>query len=99
MTSENPPTTDAETNPASQQNILDFATPAAAVSAFCRAVLSKILPSELFGDVATASKNIKVLHSNIDKFVLFRRFENLTLHDVSQGLTARLLSPASRLAV
>src|SRR5947207_958559 len=89
--SENPSTAHLEASPSSQENTLSFATPAAAVSAFCRAVLAKILPSEFFGDVATAPVNIKVLHRNIDKFIHLRRFESLTLHDVSQGLMVRPL--------
>ncbi len=70
--------------PPRKQSILDSATPAAEVSAFCRAVLSKIIPNDFLG--STKDHNQEVLMQNIDRFVNLRRFESLSLHEVIQGM-------------
>ena len=56
------------------------------VSAFCRAVFSRLLPSEFWGVGDTKAENEKAFLRNIDRFIQLRRFESLSLHEVSQGL-------------
>ncbi|UPX18047.1 RNA-directed DNA polymerase [Ascochyta rabiei] len=60
----------------------DMACPTANVSAFCRAIVSKVIPKRFWGD-----KDIKrtIMHY-IDQFVSLRKFETLTLHQVTQKL-------------
>lgn len=63
-----------------------FATPTSDVSAFCRAALSKIIPDGFWGEKREGAGNKAIVMRNIDRFVQLRRFENLSLHLVSQGL-------------
>jgi Telomerase ribonucleoprotein complex - RNA binding domain len=72
--------------PPRKQSMLDHSTPTSMVSAFCRAVLSRLLPSEFWGTSDTRTKNEKVFLQNVDRFINLRRFESLSLHEVSQGL-------------
>ena len=60
------------------------------VSAFCRAVLSRLLPSEFWGMGDTKAENEKVFQRNVDRFIQLRRFESLSLHEVCQGLKVRV---------
>ncbi|OAX77776.1 hypothetical protein ACJ72_07921, partial [Emergomyces africanus] len=64
----------------------DYATPPAAVSAFSRAVLLKLIPNELYGYGEDGMKNRDIIMRHVDSFVQLRRFESLSLHEVSQGL-------------
>ncbi|OJD10445.1 hypothetical protein AJ78_08549 [Emergomyces pasteurianus Ep9510] len=82
-----------EVSSASSTNILlckpsmtDYATPPAAVSAFSRAVLLKLIPNELYGYGEDGIKNRDIIMRHVDSFVRLRRFESLSLHEVSQGL-------------
>lgn len=67
-------------------SILTHATPHHMVSSFCRAVLSRILPGRFWGvgDDGVANKNN--IMAKIGKFISLRRFETLSLHEISQGL-------------
>jgi telomerase reverse transcriptase len=56
------------------------------VSAFCRAVLSRLIPSDFWGTRDTKTHNEKVFLQSVDRFIELRRFESLSLHRVSQGL-------------
>lgn len=56
------------------------------VSAFCRAVVSKVFPKALWGDGETGLRNARRVYENIDRFVRLRRFESMSLHDVLQGM-------------
>jgi telomerase reverse transcriptase len=64
----------------------EFATPVAAVSAFCRAVFSKLIPRELFGNGDDGTHNQQSILRHVDVFIRLGRFESLSLHEVSQGL-------------
>jgi telomerase reverse transcriptase len=64
---------------------MERATPTAHVSAFCRAVLSHLIPRDFWGSGETQKHNEKVFHQNVDRFISLRRFESLSLHEVSQG--------------
>ncbi|KAI9871385.1 MAG: hypothetical protein M1830_002966, partial [Pleopsidium flavum] len=67
-----------------EQSIMDSATSAGDVSAFCRAVVSKIIPDDFWGSSNACNKEL--LMRNIDRFVHLRRFESLSLHEVVQGM-------------
>jgi len=67
-------------------NVIDYATPVAAISAFCRAVLSHLLPTDFLGTGAVQQHNLEKLMQSIDRFLQLRRFEGMSLHDVSQGM-------------
>lgn len=67
-------------------SLIPFATPTADVSAFCRAVLSKIIPRGFWGNGPEGSRNEAVVMRNVDLFIHLGRHERLSLHTVSQGL-------------
>lgn len=67
-------------------SLIPFATPTADVSAFCRAVLSKIIPRAFWGDGPEGSRNQAVVMQNANQFIHLGRHERLSLHTVSQGL-------------
>ncbi|KAI1518837.1 telomerase reverse transcriptase [Pyrenophora tritici-repentis] len=65
-----------------QTSFTDMASPTAHVSAFCRAVISKVIPKGFWGD----DHNQRALMYWVDQFVDLRRFESLTLHRVTQKI-------------
>lgn len=67
-------------------SLTDYATPASSVSAFCRAVLHRLIPHRFFGDGKSGVWNRKNIMAHVDSFIKLRRFENLTLHEVCKGL-------------
>lgn len=71
---------------------MDHATPVAKVSAFCRSVLSRIIPDEFWGVREEQAHNKKVFLNNVDHFVKLRRFESMSLHDVMHGMKVIRLS-------
>jgi telomerase reverse transcriptase len=71
--------------PPRKPSLIDHATPPSQVSAFCRAVLAHLIPRELWGTGDTQAHNEKIFNRNVDRFVALRRFESLSLHEVSQG--------------
>jgi telomerase reverse transcriptase len=77
--------------PPRKKSMLEHSTPTAMVSAFCRAVLSHLLPSEFWGTGDTQAENKQVFDKNVDRFIELRRFESLSLHEVSQGLKVSFL--------
>ena len=74
--------------PAAPSNLscTSLATPHSDVSAFCRAVLAKVIPDRFWGESAQGLKNKEVVMSHVDKFIRLRRFENMSLHTVCQRL-------------
>lgn len=56
------------------------------VSAFCRSIFIKLLPSNLFGTDDEGRENWRSILSHIDRFVYMRKFETLSLHEVCSGL-------------
>ena len=75
--------------PKRKVNLTDYATPASAVSAFCRAVLLKIIPLPLFGDGPEGLANRKIIMRHVDAFIKMRRFESPSLHEVCSGLKVK----------
>lgn len=80
-------------NESQNVSMIDFATPAADVSAFCRAVLCNLIPNGFWGVGNGADANQKVIMHHVDRFIHLRRFENLSLHLVSQKLQVGGSSP------
>lgn len=72
--------------PPKKPSMMSHATPTAKVSAFCRAVLSHLIPSEYWGSGEIARENERILHQNVNSFIELRRFEAMSLHQVTQGL-------------
>lgn len=66
--------------------LVDSATPSANVSAFCRAVLFKLIPDGFWGNGPDGVENKRVVMLNVDQFVQMRRFETLNLHEIYQGI-------------
>lgn len=60
----------------------DLACPAAHVSAFCRATISNVVPNDFWG----GDHNRRMIMKSVDQFIQLRKFESLTLHQVTQGL-------------
>ena len=70
-----------------------LATPHSDVSAFCRAVLVKVIPERFWGDGEQGLENKRVVMSHVDKFIRLRRFENMSLHTVCQRLKVNCSPP------
>ncbi|RYP25294.1 hypothetical protein DL767_008472 [Monosporascus sp. MG133] len=68
------------------QPLTDLATPPAKVSAFCQAALSRVLPNEFFGAGSTGQQNKELVLKKVHQFILLRRFEGMSLHEVMQGM-------------
>ncbi|EGX91766.1 telomerase reverse transcriptase, putative [Cordyceps militaris CM01] len=65
--------------------IVDLATPVSHVSVFLQAVLSKILPGAFLGEGDDLRHNQALLAKKAHHFVTLRRFESMSLHELSQG--------------
>ncbi len=74
--------------PPPKLSMMDHATPTTMVSAFCRAVTSYLVPKQFWGTGDLQQHNKEIFDRNIDRFIGLRRFESLSLHEVSQGLKA-----------
>ena len=77
-------------------DLVDAATPLASVSAFCQSVLAKLLPKAFLGEGDDKHDNWKELMRSVDRFVRCRRFENVTLHSVCQGIRLKYLAWLAR---
>lgn len=77
------------------KTVVDFATPVSHVSRFCQVVLSKIIPDEFWGTGPDQKHNKEVVLRNVDRFIRLRRFENISLHDVFQGIKVRMWRPGA----
>ncbi|EXJ79003.1 hypothetical protein A1O3_08504 [Capronia epimyces CBS 606.96] len=73
-------------------SFIPHATPATRVSAFCRSVITKLLPSDAFGLGPEGRHNYKMIMTKMDEFIHMRRFESMTLHSVVQGIRLRPIS-------
>ncbi|KAK2592858.1 Telomerase reverse transcriptase [Conoideocrella luteorostrata] len=67
-------------------SLVELATPTSQVSAFCQAVLSNIVPNSAWGEGDIMVHNKATVLRHVDHFVKLRRFESMTLHEISQGL-------------
>ncbi len=80
----NPPSNKAL--PSSKPILMGYATPIAHVSAFCRSVLSTIIPDRFWGEGDTYIHNKGLFMRVINRFIILRRFETVSLHDAVQGM-------------
>lgn len=71
---------------------MDHATPPGMVSAFCRAVLSHLVPLGFWGSFGNATQNKRCFEQSVDTFVNLQRFANFSLHHVAQGLKVSILT-------
>lgn len=66
-------------------NVVELACSTAHVSAFCQAVLPKIIPDGFWGEGDTMDHNKKLVLRKVDHFIKLRRFETMSLHEIIQG--------------
>ncbi|CAI6341564.1 unnamed protein product [Periconia digitata] len=66
----------------------DLACPTAQVSAFCRAVMAKVIPHGFWG----CDHNRRIITYWVDQFICLRKFESLNLHQVTQKLQISTLA-------
>jgi telomerase reverse transcriptase len=71
-------------------NITDLSCPMAKVSAFCQSVLSTLVPDGFWGEGDTMQHNKAIILSKVDRFIKMRRFETMSLHEITQGLKVEL---------
>ncbi|KAL8331586.1 hypothetical protein RB593_002150 [Gaeumannomyces tritici] len=64
---------------------LDLSSPVSHVSAYCQAVLSKIIPTDFWGTGNVQIENKRRFLKHVDHFVKLRRFETMNLHELKQG--------------
>ncbi|KAL7629462.1 Telomerase reverse transcriptase [Parahypoxylon ruwenzoriense] len=67
-------------------SVFDLATPVARISAFCQAVLKKIVPNGFWGSGSAAEHNENEFLKMVHRFINMRRFEVMSIHDVIQGM-------------
>jgi hypothetical protein len=63
-----------------------YATPSAHVAAFVKATIKKVVPKACWGDGDEGSYNQSVILEAVVEFIVRRKFESMTLHDVLQKL-------------
>ncbi|CRG91151.1 telomerase reverse transcriptase [Talaromyces islandicus] len=86
------PVSSAKHVPTQKPCLTDYATPVSSVSAFCRAVLQKLVPREFFGLGNEGMANQQSLMKQIDRFIRLSRFESFTLHEVCKGIKVTSLN-------
>lgn len=68
-------------------SLTELATPISSVSAFCQAVLSKVIPNEFWGQASSIQEHNKACFlKKVHHFIHLRRFESMCLHEVMQGM-------------
>jgi telomerase reverse transcriptase len=65
------------------KSVVELSCPTASVSAFCQAVLSKIIPDNFWGCEKDCHNKI-VFFRKVDHFIKLRRFEMISLHEITQ---------------
>ncbi|MCJ1286569.1 hypothetical protein MMC26_005915 [Xylographa opegraphella] len=88
----NPVAKRAMDNGTSKPSITDVATPAEQVSSFCRAVLLRLVPLDLWGQGQDGEENKHVIMHHVNQFIFLRQYENMNLHSVSQKLKMRCIA-------
>lgn len=66
--------------------VIDLASPPSHVSSFCQAVISTIIPRRFWADGDTKCHNMSVFLRKVDQFIKLRRYETISLHNISQDL-------------
>ncbi len=70
-------------------NLTDHATPAASISAFCRAVIQNLVPAGFFGTGEQGAIHQNIILRHVDRFIHMRRRESLSLHEICAGIKVR----------
>lgn len=83
------PTSNVPTHFKSYASLAGLAESLSDVSAFCQAVLSKIIPHEFWGNGDVQEHNHASFLRKVDHFIKLRRFETISLHEVMQGFKVR----------
>lgn len=73
------------------RSITDLATPDAQVSAFCRAVISFIVPWQFWGEGDHGKANKKAVMRSVDQFIKLRKFETMSMHAVMQSVKVHVI--------
>lgn len=73
-------------NKSSEQSLTELACSLQSVSAFCRAIVTKVIPSEAWGVGEAKSHNEQVIMHHTDQFVRMRKFESPTLLEVVESI-------------
>lgn len=79
--------------------LVDLACPVSCASAYCQAVLSKIIPDGFWGSGDTLCHNKTTFLRKVHHFVRLRRFESMTLHEIFQGFKESQAVDDSRIHV
>ncbi|KAK2040516.1 hypothetical protein LZ31DRAFT_40461 [Colletotrichum somersetense] len=66
--------------------VTELATPAAHVSAYCQAILAKIIPNEFWGLGEDQVHNKNTILRRVDHFIRMRRFESMALCELTDGV-------------
>lgn len=70
-------------------SLTELATPTSSVSAFCQAILAKVIPNEFWGQGDAQEHNKACLLKKVHEFIHLRRFESMCLHEVMQGMKVK----------
>ena len=70
--------------------LVDLAAPLAQVSAFCQAVILKVIPGGFWGSGDVRAHNKTTILHQVDTFVRLLRYEVQSLHGLMQGLKASI---------
>lgn len=74
-----------------ENSLLPYVASSDQVSAFCRAVLRRLLPADAFGAGEDGASNWSSILSHVHHFVHLRRYETVSLHELSQGLRLKAI--------
>ncbi|KAK5108265.1 hypothetical protein LTR62_008649 [Meristemomyces frigidus] len=66
---------------------MQCASTTAEVSSYCCAITKQVFPRDLWGDAVLGRDNERSITRKIDQFVRLRRYENMSMHDVMQGIS------------
>ncbi|KAI0914867.1 hypothetical protein F4823DRAFT_196042 [Ustulina deusta] len=67
-------------------SVTELATSSTKVASFCQAVLKVLIPREFWGCGLAASHNERQFLKKVVLFISLRRFEDISLYEVSQGM-------------
>lgn len=76
----------SSTNESASQGSVNHATSAARVSAYCKAAVNRVFPTDTWGTGESGVHNRKVMMRAVDTFVRLRRYETLSMHDIMAGI-------------
>ena len=74
----------------SERSLTELACSPHNVSAFCRVIVKKVIPSEIWGLGVARLYNEKAILYCIDQFVRMRKFESPTLLEVIEGIKVNM---------